>query len=128
VNSGEEDYGQRITWLASRGGRPEACGGNGGAVGDRWQLSVSVFLFFFSLLLSVLYPSPLLFFSFCSLAVAVLHGSGATVVATGDWFQAVVLLLLLCVFLLLRSSSCLFLLPLSGCSPVSVVQLLLMAL
>jgi len=46
VNSGEEDDGQRITWLASRGGRPEACGGNGGAVGDRWQLSVSIFLFF----------------------------------------------------------------------------------
>jgi hypothetical protein len=40
--------------------------------------------FFFSLLLSVLCPSPLLFFSFCSLAVAVLHGSGATVVATGS--------------------------------------------
>jgi hypothetical protein len=53
------------------------------------------FPFFFSLLLSVLFPSPLLFFSFCSLAVAVLHGGDATVVTTRDWFQAMVLLLLM---------------------------------
>jgi len=48
VNSGEEeeeeDDGQRITWRGDDGWL--AGGGNGGGAGSRWQLSVSVFLFF----------------------------------------------------------------------------------